>query len=73
MLLPDPDNKDRPPFYAANSGDVICVSNFESALLDLPINSPKDNSELNFEAHKERIPPLDTKVTIILEPVPDQK
>jgi hypothetical protein len=73
MLFQDPDNKDQPPFYAANSGDVICVSNFESALLDLPINSPKDNSDLNFEAHTERIPPLDTKVTIILEPMPDKK
>jgi hypothetical protein len=73
VLVPDPDNKDRPPFYAANSGDVICVSNFESALLDLPINSPKDNSALNFEAHTERIPPLDTRVTIILEPAPDKK
>jgi hypothetical protein len=73
VLVPDPDNKDRPPFYAANSGDVICVSNFESAMLDLPINSPKDNSELAFEAHTERIPPLDTKVTVILEAVADPK
>jgi hypothetical protein len=73
VFVPDPDNKDRPPFYGANSGDVICVSNFEMALLDLPINSPKDNSELAFEAHTERIPPLDTKVTIILEPMAEKK
>jgi hypothetical protein len=69
------DNPDDPTkkFYAANSGDVICVSNFETAMLDLPVNSPKDNDELQFEAFTERIPPLGTKVTVILEPVPDKK
>jgi hypothetical protein len=69
------DNPEDPTkkFYAANSGDVICVSNFETAMLDLPVNSPKDNDELQFEAFTERIPPLGTKVTVILEPVPDQK
>jgi hypothetical protein len=68
VLVPDPDDKDKPPFYAADSGDVICVSNFEGALLDLPINSSKNDSERSFEAFTERIPPLDTKVTVILEP-----
>lgn len=60
-----------PPVYAANSGDVICVSNFPDALLDLPINSPQDNSELVFEAFTQHIPPIETKVTVILEPVAD--
>jgi hypothetical protein len=68
QLIPDPDDKNRPPFYAANEGDLICVSNFEGALLDLPIDSSKNNADLNFEAHTERIPPLETKVTVILEP-----
>jgi hypothetical protein len=73
QLLEDPLEKGKPPFYAANSGDVICVSNFEDAMLDLPINSPKDNSELAFEAFTERIPPLETKVRVILEPIPEKK
>ena len=59
--------------YLANDGDVICVSNFETALLDLPINSPKDNADLIFVAFTERIPPLETKVTVILEPVVEAK
>lgn len=63
----------KPPFYGANSGDVICVSNFETALLDLPINSPKEDAERSFVAWTDRIPPLDTKVLVILEPVPDGK
>jgi hypothetical protein len=73
LFQEDPDDKNKPPFYAANSGDVICVSNFEGAMLDLPINSPKDNSDLAFEAHTERIPPLETKVTVILEPILEEK
>jgi hypothetical protein len=53
--------------YLANDGDVICVSNFETAMLDLPIKSPKDNADLAFEANTARIPPKDTRVTVILE------
>jgi hypothetical protein len=68
QLISSPLDDTRPPEYAANGGDVICVSNFEDALLDLPIRSPKDNSELAFEAYTERIPPLETRVSVILEP-----
>ncbi len=73
QLIPDPEDKNKPPLYLANGGDVICVANFEDALLDLPINSSKDNDALAFEAHTEQIPPLDTKVLVILEPVLDTK
>ena len=73
QLYPNPEGDDKPPTFAANSGDVICVSNFNGALLDLPINSPKKYGELVFEANTERIPPHDTKVTIILEPIPEDK
>ena len=58
-----------PPFYAANDGDVICLANFDSVMLDLPIASSKENEDLVFEAWTERIPPLDTPVVVILEPV----
>src|SRR5262249_14504801 len=34
--------------YGANDGDVICVANFETAMLDLPINSSKSNDDLAF-------------------------
>jgi hypothetical protein len=73
QFFPDPDGKDKPPLYAANGGDVICVSNFESAMLDLPIQSTQLDAELQFEAFTDRIPPLGTKVTIILEPAPEKK
>jgi hypothetical protein len=66
----DPDGKKH---YLANDGDVICVSNFETALLDLPIKSPKDNADLAFVANTERIPPIGTQVVVILEPVVEPK
>jgi hypothetical protein len=54
--------------YLANGGDVICVANFEAALLDLPILSPAEG-ENDYEAHTEHIPRVDTPVLVILEPV----
>lgn len=72
-FIDDPSDKTMPPIYAANDGDVICVSNFDTAMLDLPINSPKDWSDRAFEAYTERIPPRETPVLVILEPVLDAK
>jgi len=72
-LIDNPLEKDKPPLYAANSGDVICVSNFGEAMLDLPINRSKNNAELEFEAFTDRIPPIGTPVTVILEPVLEAK
>jgi hypothetical protein len=73
VLLDNVFEKGGPRLYAANGGDVICVSNFEDAMLDLPINSSKDNSDLEFEAWTDRIPPLETKVVVILEPIARSK
>jgi hypothetical protein len=72
-LIENPLDRDKPKIYLANEGDLICVSNFESAMLDLPIKSPKDNADLVFEAFTNRIPPLETPVLVILEPVPEPK
>jgi hypothetical protein len=63
----------KPDYYLANDGDVICVANFESALLDLPFNSSKADAERSFVAFTERIPPKETKVTLLLEPVLEKK
>jgi hypothetical protein len=54
--------------YLGDAGDFICVSNFPSATLDLPVNSPQDNESLLFEAFSENIPPRGTKVTLALVP-----
>ena len=55
-------------FYQAEDGDFICVSNFPTAMLDLPVESPQANAALMFEAFTERIPAEKTKVTLILTP-----
>jgi hypothetical protein len=63
----------KPDLYLANEGDVICISNFEDAMLDLPIPSPKDDADRAFEANTDKIPDLETKVVVILEPILDGK
>ncbi|HEY3394752.1 MAG TPA: YdjY domain-containing protein [Lacipirellulaceae bacterium] len=54
--------------YMAEGGDFICVSNFSTAMLDIPIESSQSNAELAFEAFAERIPPLGAPVRLILKP-----
>jgi hypothetical protein len=71
-LVPNPLDPKK-PLFLANDGDLVCVSNFETALLDLPIKSSKANSELSFEANTPRIPPVGTKVSVVFEPIPEKK
>ena len=54
--------------YLAETGDFICVSNFPSAMLDLPVESSQGNDDLLFDAFTERIPPLGTRVRLVLTP-----
>jgi len=54
--------------YQANGGDFICVSNFPTAMLDLPVESSQANSDLLFHAFTEKIPPKGTKVRVVLAP-----
>jgi hypothetical protein len=58
------------PVYP-REGRFICMSNFLNALLDLPIKSEEGDPQagLDFEANMDLIPPLGTKVTVILERV----
>jgi hypothetical protein len=60
-------------YYQADGGDLICVSNFPSATLDLPVESSQANTALLFSAFTERIPPVDTKVTLVLVPRLEKK
>jgi len=60
-------------YYWAEDGDVICVANFSSAMLDLSVQSSQASGELLFEPYTERIPRVGTPVTIYLEPVAKKK
>lgn len=54
--------------YYGDGGDFICVSNFPSATLDLPVASSQANSSLTFVANTENIPAAGTKVRLVLMP-----
>ncbi len=58
--------------YLAEGGDLICVANFPSAMIDLTAKSSADGeTNLLWEAWTEHIPPAGTEV--LLELVPDQE
>jgi len=54
--------------YFAEGGELICVSNFSTATIDLPVESPQDNQGLWFTAFTDKIPKLETKIHLILVP-----
>lgn len=60
-------------FYGANSGDIIGISNFPYSMLELPVEITKDDAQLTYEAKTEKIPPLGSKVWMILEPLIEKK
>lgn len=72
-FLNNPDRPDDPPYYTANNGEVISISNFLDAMLDVPVPVSRDNADLNFAAATKKIPPLLSKVWVILEPVAEKK
>ncbi len=67
ILWEDPETHEK--VYQAESGDLICVSNFSTATLDVPIESSKVNSGLMFAAFTDRIPKLGTPVRLVLQVV----
>ena len=52
-------------YYQADGGDLVCVSNFPTAMLDLPIASSDANEALLFEVFTERVPPRGTPVELV--------
>ena len=59
------DPADGTEYYQADGGDLICVSNFPTAMLDLPVESSQSNEALLFEAFAGRVPPRGTAVELI--------
>lgn len=57
--------------YMAEAGDLVCVANFSTAMLDVPAELTNDNAGLLFEAYTERIPPLGWPVRLVLKPMLD--
>ncbi len=61
-------------YYKAEGGEVICVANFPSAMIDVNQESTSSGeSNLLYEAYTERIPPLDTPVTVEISAMETKK
>jgi hypothetical protein len=72
-FIKNPDDPKAKPFYGANSGDIFSISNFPYSTLEMPVQISKDEAQLTYEAKTDRIPPLGSKVWLLLEVVPDKK
>lgn len=57
-------------YYRADSGDMICVSNFNSAMMDVPVASSAEAGDLLYLPFTERIPPQGTPLRLVLIPIP---
>jgi hypothetical protein len=55
-------------FLADVDGTVICVVDFPSAIIALPELKTADNEALWVTAYTDAIPPLGTRVTLVVEP-----
>jgi len=62
------DRVDGRQVYYADSGEMICLSNFPTAMLDVPIQSSDSADGLLFEANTDVIPPKGTQVYLIMTP-----
>ena len=56
--------------YQADGGDMICVSNFSTSMLDVPIDSSAEAGALIFQPRTDAIPPRGTPVRVLLRPIP---
>jgi hypothetical protein len=56
--------------YRADGGDMICVSNFNTAMMDVPIASSAEADQLQFSPFTARIPARGTPVRLVLVPIP---
>lgn len=64
------DPRNNREYYEADGGDMICVSNFSTAMMDLPIASSAEASRLMYSPFTERIPERGVPVRIVLVPIP---
>ena len=62
----DPDTGEE--VYYGDSGELVCLSNFSTATIDVNVQSSESNAGLLFEAFSENIPPIGTKVYAVLKP-----
>lgn len=62
------DRVDGRRIYYADSGEMVCLSNFPTAMMDVPIQSSDSAEGLLFEANTDAIPEKETQVYLIMTP-----
>jgi hypothetical protein len=72
-FVKDPDRPNEPEYYCANNGEVIAISNFVDSMLDLPVEVGREASDLYFKAVEKKVPPLGSKVWVILTPMGEKE
>ncbi len=55
-------------YYYADGGELVCLSNFPAAMLDVTVKSSDRNNSLLFVANSEKIPPMRTEVKLLFRP-----
>ncbi len=65
LFYKDPDTGEQR--YQAEGGDLVCVSNFATATLDVPLQSSQVNSGLLYVANTLKIPPEGTPVRLVFQ------
>ena len=73
VFIENPDDPKAKPYYGANSGDIFSISNFPYSTLEFPVPISKDDAQLTYEARTEKIPPLTSKVWVLIEVPAGQK
>ena len=63
------DPADGREYYRADGGDMICVSNFTTAMIDVNISSSANAGALNYVPFLDRIPKRHTPVRLVLVPL----
>ncbi len=72
-FVKDPDRPKEPEYYTANNGEVIAISNFVDSMLDLPVEVGREERDLYFKAIEKKIPPVGSKVWVILTPIAEKE
>jgi hypothetical protein len=59
--------------YIANHGDVVCLCNMDSAMLDIAVASPKALEDRIYDANTDKVPEVGTAVEVLFEVIPAKK
>ncbi|MEL7500245.1 MAG: YdjY domain-containing protein [Planctomycetota bacterium] len=59
-MYTDPDTNKN--FYLGDSGELVCLSNFSTATIDINVPSSEDNFDLLYEVFEGKVPPIGTHV-----------